>query len=99
MLKLIKPDGTTTTVVTAVTGRIFEVDTSDEACRRFGTGVRSGARILYELGPNDILKGTVAGVAPHCGGSGTRKRLWVAFDGDEGRVSFFSDIEPTVLSS
>ncbi len=98
-MKFTKPDGTTTTVVTSVTGLIFEVDTSDEACGKFGPGVRHGARIMYEPGPNDILKGTVAGVAPHVGKTGTRKRLWVAFDGNDGRVSFFSDIEPTVLSA
>ena len=61
-------------------GRTFDVDTSDEACGKFG--FKHGDRIVDN---NNDEKGTVMGVAKS---KYAEKTLWYALDCDNGKVSF-----------
>jgi hypothetical protein len=70
-------------MVMSVKRRSFEVDTSDEACGKFG--FKSGDRIKHPLKG----KGTVAGVAPANEGLVPEPDvLWCAFEEDKGRVGY-----------
>ena len=70
-------------MVTPRCGEPFEVDTSDEACSKFG--FKHGDRIKH---PEAGL-GTVIGVAPAKEGVNPELDvLWYAIDGRGGRVSY-----------
>jgi len=69
--------------VTGVTGDTFEVDTSDEACKKFKC--KSGDKITFTL--MDIIHyGTIIGVAP-TSDSSEEDLLCCGFDKDKGKVS------------
>lgn len=63
-------------MVTTVGGKTFEVDTSPEACERFG--LLSGTRIVASI----IGTGTVVGVSPE--NEDSDELLWIAFKKDGG---------------
>ena len=67
-------------MVTACSGDSFEVDTSDEACGKFG--FKHGDRIINN---NLNEKGTIMGVAKS---EYTKQVLWYALDCNNGKVSY-----------
>jgi len=70
----------------SVDGNLVVADISDKACGEFG--FKHGERIELSIGPSKDY-GVVFGVAPAthpCEEKG--KVLWLAIDGDEGRVSY-----------
>ncbi len=73
--------------VTAINGHIFDIDTSEEKCKKFG--FLSGENIID---PYD-RKGTVVGVAPipEPGACVAKDEdvLWISLDGFDGKVLFF----------
>jgi len=68
-------------------GKPFEVDTTDEACGKFG--FKHGDRIVDN---NNGEKGTVMGVAGMGVGKG-KETLWYALDCDKGKVSYSEPFE------
>ena len=72
------------------TGKVFYVNTSDEACTKFG--FKSGDRIQ-----NHGRLGTVVGVAPATAEPETPEALWYKLDCDNGRVSYSIPFEGNVF--
>jgi len=78
--------------VTSVSGVVFKVDTTAEACRKFGF-LHGDNIFVIALG----IKGVVIGVAPLPGNvaAGCVDKntdvLWVTLEGEEGIVKFFPD--------
>ena len=69
--------------VIAVEGQEFEVDTSNEACGKFG--LKHGDRIKHPYAG----EGTAIGVASATTGNNPEPDvLWYAIDGRNGRVSY-----------
>lgn len=71
--------------VTSRDGRVFMVDTSDEACMKLG--FHSRAKVLVTLLGR---KGEVIGVASHNSPCATGDALWIRLEGED-TVCFFPD--------
>ena len=83
----------TTRSVPFEVGKTFEVDTSDEACGRFG--FKSCDRIYCKSSREE---GVVVGVAPAMQGENPEPLvLWYALDSNGGRVSYSFPFEGDVV--
>jgi hypothetical protein len=73
-------------------GEVFEVDTSDEACGKFG--VKHGDKIINCNGETCIVEG----VAPATEGMKPEPEvLWRAVDGEDGKVSYCYPLGPDCI--